>query len=40
MYQGLAGLGLHEAVDGVGYLMLALLLLDTREAGALYGFGF
>lgn len=40
MYQGLAGLGLHEAVDGVGYLLLALLLLETREAGDLYGFGF
>lgn len=40
MFQGMDGLGRHEAVDGSGYLLLALLLLETGEEPSLLGFGF
>lgn len=40
MFQGMDGLGRHEAVDGSGYLLLALLLLETGEEPSLFGFGF
>ncbi len=40
MFQGYPGAGVYEAVDGVGFLLLALHYLDTRREPELYGFGF
>ncbi len=39
-FQGYAGSHVYESVDGVGYLFLALLGLETGEEGELFGFGF
>jgi hypothetical protein len=40
MFQGYPGIGLYESVDGVGFLCLALLCLDTGGEVPLHGFGF
>ncbi len=40
MCQGYPDSHLYESVDGVGYLFLALLLLETRRDPPLHGFGF
>lgn len=40
MFQGLPGTHLYESVDGVGYLFLALLRLETGERIDGMGFGF
>ncbi len=40
LFQGYPGSHLYESVDGTGYLLLALMLLDTRREPDLQGFGF
>ena len=40
MFQGYPGTHLYESVDGVGYLFLALIYLETANELDLYGFGF
>ena len=40
MFQGYPGSHVYESVDGVGYLLLGLLLLETRREPDLRGFGF
>jgi hypothetical protein len=40
MVQGYPGAQVYEAVDGVGYLFLALMYLETRTEPELHGFGF
>lgn len=40
MFQGYPGDHMYETVDGVGYLLLALLFLETEEEAELFGFGF
>ena len=40
MFQGYPGGGLYESVDGIGYLMLAILTLDTERPVERHGFGF
>lgn len=40
MFQGFADSHLYESVDGIGYLLLALLRLDRGDDVELHGFGF
>jgi hypothetical protein len=40
MFQGYPGTHLYESVDGVGYLFLALMYLETGRELDLRGFGF
>jgi hypothetical protein len=40
MFRGHAGEDRYDAVDGVGYLLLALLFLDAGKEPDLMGFGF
>lgn len=40
MFRGHAGEDRYDAVDGVGYLLLALLYLETRRKPDYQGFGF
>ncbi len=40
MFQGYPGDHLYESVDGVGFLLLALLLLETRQEINMHGCGF
>ena len=40
LVQGFPGTHLSESVDGVGFLFLALLALETEEPLDLAGFGF
>lgn len=40
MFQGRPDTHVYEAVDGVGYLFLALMFLETRREPDLHGFGF
>ena len=40
LLQGYPGAQVYEAVDGVGYLFLALMFLETRRDPDLHGFGF
>lgn len=40
MFQGFPGTHLYESVDGVGYLFLALIYLETGKEPDLRGFGF
>jgi hypothetical protein len=40
MFQGYPDGHVYESVDGVGYLLLALIFLETRQMPLLCGFGF
>ena len=40
MFQGYPGTHLYESVDGVGFLLLSLILLETGQEPEAHGFGF
>ena len=40
MFQGYPDNHVYESVDGVGFLLLALMFVESRRAIAIHGFGF